>query len=238
MIKTEAVNSYKQFAKGIGIVILYFALPYLLMLPFALFKIYDPTNSNLINSLIYLALQGIMLLIICFIFRQDLKTEYLDFKKNYQKYLTISLKIWFVGLLLMMLSNWIIAAFITNSSGAANEMANRDLMQNFPLFAFPAIMIIAPIIEELVFRKSFKKAFSQMLPFVIFTGLAFGGIHIVSSYETLSDLLYLIPYGALGIALGYMYYQTNNIVANISIHIIHNTFTVSLILISWLLRYL
>jgi membrane protease YdiL (CAAX protease family) len=85
------------------------------------------------------------------------------------------------------------------------------------------IGIIAPIIEELTFRKAFRDIFKNDLAFILTSGLVFGALHVVLSFNSLWDLLYIIPYSSLGIAFAITYSKTNNIYSTIFMHIFHNT---------------
>ena len=91
--------------------------------------------------------------------------------------------------------------------------------------------ICAPINEELTFRKSFKEIFPSKWVFVIMSGLIFGLLHITSYIETFSDIIYLIPYSALGIAFALLYYKTDNIFSSITMHSIHNLLATLLVLL-------
>ena len=94
-----------------------------------------------------------------------------------------------------------------------------------------AVGILAPIIEELTFRKAFREVFTNKTLFVLASGLIFGGLHVILSLNSLWDLFYIIPYSSLGIAFGYMYQKTDNIYTSIIMHIFHNTALTTLSLI-------
>jgi len=79
------------------------------------------------------------------------------------------------------------------------------------------------MVEELVFRKAFKDAIKNKWLFIIISGLIFGGMHVVGSYTTITDLLFIIPYSCLGFAFAAAYYNTDTIFTSITLHMIHNT---------------
>ena len=85
------------------------------------------------------------------------------------------------------------------------------------------IGILAPIIEELTFRKAFKDIFKNKWLFILGSGLIFGALHVVLSLNSPWDLFLIIPYSSLGIAFGYTYYKTDNIYTSIIMHVFHNT---------------
>ena len=70
--------------------------------------------------------------------------------------------------------------------------------------------------------------------FSFVTGIIFGSIHIVTSLSLKNPLniLLLIPYSAMGVALGYAYKETDNIFSSLTMHMLHNLFSIIIIIIS------
>ena len=128
-------------------------------------------------------------------------------------------------------NNIIINLFITGAN-ATNEQGVQELIKSSGLLSIVAVGILAPIIEELVFRKAFREVFNNKWAFILSSGLVFGALHVVLSLSSAWDLFYIIPYSSLGIAFGYMYYKTDNVYTSIFIHMFHNTALTSLSLIS------
>ena len=89
--------------------------------------------------------------------------------------------------------------------------------------------LIAPIIEEIIFRLNFKDVFKNKNMFIIFTGVLFGALHLMSS-TSLIELVFIIPYSCLGIAFSKIYAETENVFPSIIMHILHNSFTLLIIL--------
>ena len=159
-----------------------------------------------------------------------LKTYMKDYKSNFKDYTKICLKYWSIGLAIMFISNLIINVIIFHGKIATNEALVREQLFEHPYINFISIAFIAPIVEELIFRIEFKKLFGNHDKiFIIFSGLFFGFMHTASGLS-LAELIYIIPYGALGIAFASGYVKTKNICAPIIMHIIHNTITFLLLL--------
>ena len=121
---------------------------------------------------------------------------------------------------------------IVNLNGgniANNEELNRSIISIYPLYAISSIMILGPINEEITFRGGFKKAFSSIIFYTVFTGVLFGGAHVLSNINTFSDVLFIIPYSVLGMVFSYICYKTDNIFTSISIHIFHNCLSLLII---------
>lgn len=90
--------------------------------------------------------------------------------------------------------------------------------------------ILAPFIEELIFRKAFKDAIKSKWLFVLTSGIVFGCLHVVGSISSLYEILYIIPYSSLGIAFALAYHETDNIFSSIFLHFLHNTIVMSLVI--------
>jgi len=193
--------------------------------------------KNIFNSLASI----ISLLLFLLIFKKQLKEDWKIYKENKQECNKIGKSYWLYGLIIMVVSNLIIGTF--DASGiSANEAGNRSIITNIPIFAAISMIITGPIIEELVFRAGFKNAFKNAKPFAIFTGLLFGLVHLLASFDSFSDiltnwsqLLYIIPYSALGIMFGIAYFKTNTIFTTIRYHIIHNAITIGMLFLASIL---
>ena len=149
-----------------------------------------------------------------------------DFKNYFNKNILINLKLsfnyWIVGLIIMVISNLIIA-IITNGTLASNEEAVRELIDKFPMYMAFQVMLYAPFTEEIIFRKSIKDATNSKYLFIFLSGFIFGGLHVISSITSLIDLVYLVPYCSLGFIFAMLYHKTGNIFSTITAHSFHNT---------------
>lgn len=129
----------------------------------------------------------------------------------------------------MMVINIIsIIAFPAIQEDSANQEIINDIILNYPIFGFISVVIIAPVVEELVFRFMLCKPFEKVKKFlgIILSALIFGGIHLVASVQSgtlLDDLPTLIIYVAMGATLAYRYVKTDNVSSNIFAHAIYNT---------------
>jgi len=113
---------------------------------------------------------------------------------------------------------------------AANESANRELLTNFPISNIITMVFIGPLIEEITFRASFKKAFTKWYTFSLVTAIIFASFHLLAG-SSLSEILYIIPYGALGFFFAKAFYETDNIYTSFIAHMVHNGICVCLIML-------
>lgn len=127
----------------------------------------------------------------------------------------------------MMISNILINTLFKLGQ-AENEQLVQGMITDFPLVMLLNAGVIAPIIEELVFRKTFRDTIKGKWAFILTSSLVFGFMHVLVA-TSLIEIIFIIPYTLLGMAFAYMYYDTDSIYTSILAHILHNTI---LILIS------
>lgn len=228
------MNKFKEFVnlKGLVLAIITFLIfyfsSYLQLIPIIVLNI-DIKNITQSQNVMLSTFSNVLLLLILFlIFRKDIIKEWKKFKSSFLENIDIGIKFWLVGLTIMMISN-IIINIVMNLGQAANEQAVQQMISALPWLMFINAGLIAPCTEELIFRKSFKKAFPNKWLFIFSSALIFGSLHVVTSMTSPIELLYIIPYGALGGAFAYMYQKTNTVFTSISMHMLHNS---ALILLS------
>lgn len=107
-----------------------------------------------------------------------------------------------------------------NSVGS-NEEAIQDIISSFPIASIFLTTFFAPVIEELIFRKSLQDAVPIKKFFPLISGLIFGYIHVMGATNPIEYLM-IISYGSLGYAFAYTLNKTNNIYCSIMMHMIHN----------------
>lgn len=213
---------------GIAVVLFYLAYTFgLAEVPLYLFNLKVTDLSNIEKILFYVAIDLSLVLILYLVYRKVFRKDLGDFKNNWRKYLDMGIKYWLIGLIIMGASNYIIQMFFVNGI-AENEETVRALIKAYPLYMIFATILYAPFVEETIFRKAFKDIFGYNWLFVIMSGLAFGGLHVVISANGWADLLYIIPYGSVGAAFAYLYCKTKNIWSTIVMHFIHNSIFVAL----------
>lgn len=216
----------KGFIIGISTIFIYILEPFLKIIVLILEKI-NPSDLTLTSKIIYLILFEIMIVsIITLINHKKLIKDFKDFKKNFKNYLEKYLPYYILSLIIMMISN----VFINKLTGsiAGNEQAIQETLTKSPIYIFISAAILAPFIEEMVFRQSIRNIIKDNLTFIITSGLIFGGLHVIGNINTIYDILYIIPYATPGIIFAYILTKTDNIFVPISIHFIHNFLLVTL----------
>ena len=230
----EIGKRLKSFCIGIIAFLLYFEGVPLLLNTF--FKNFFRSKNAIVSNVSLVLGELCIFLVLFIIFRKKIINDIKNFKKDSKKNLDTGFKYYFVGLLVMIASNIILSLVLGNI--AANESANREYLKMYPFYSIVAMIFIGPIVEEIVFRLGFRDTFKNWLPYAIFSALFFGGLHVYTAYDGMTlleilknweQMLYVVPYGALGFAFAKTYYDTNNICTSMIIHMLHNGFTIFLI---------
>lgn len=208
--------------KGLLVYFLFRFSVFFQYIPILLFKL--DINSLSIKMQVALSTFSsiITLILLIIIYKKSLKEEFFKFKNNFLKNIDIGFKSWFIGLIIMIVSNYILlTVFITD--GANNENIVQSMIKALPWIMLIDTGLIAPFNEEIVFRKTLKDIFKNKWLFILSSFLLFGAVHVIGSATCLTDYLYIIPYGALGGAFAYAYYKTDTIYTSMFMHMFHNT---------------
>lgn len=214
----------KNVLISISIILFYFFFNQLLLLFLKYINI-KPSEFNEINQVIYLLSVTIFtLIIIILVYYKEIKKEFKKFKSNFKSYYDEYKKYWPIMIFLMILSS-IFISFFTPELAQNEETIRETLNRSLPYFIYVCLScsLIAPITEELVFRKSIKKIINNKYIFIILSGIIFGSMHVIGQTNNLTDYLYILSYSIPGFVLAYTYEKSNNIFVPISIHFFHNT---------------
>lgn len=219
-----------EICKGLLTFLIFYFSSYLQVIPIAIFGIdvnnYSVTDLAIVNTFTDL----ILVLILIIIYFNELKKEFLTFKSHWKTSVDTAFKYWFVGLMIMCISN-IAIGFMTNLSTSSNEQAVQGLISTTPYLMLFTAGILAPIAEEITFRKGVAKIFKNKWVYATASGLIFGLLHVIGSRNVL-EYLYVIPYGSLGFFFALTYYDTKSIYPSIIMHAIHNSTLVLLSIIA------
>lgn len=175
---------------------------------------------------IFSIIDSMYIIILLLMFKKDIKNGIKDLKKHFINRTILSLNCWVVGCIIMTLSSFLIS-LILKQNVSTNEALVRQSIKIAPLYMLFTCSIVAPIFEEMVFRKSLQGLIKYKWLFILISGLSFGLLHVLGSYTSWIDFLYVIPYGSMGCAFAYLLTKTNNITLPIIIHMLHNTILVT-----------
>lgn len=230
-MKEELFSYSKDRPFYINLIFCIISFSGLIILPIVFYYIF---NSFISNKLLCNLLADILLIVVLYLmYFKDLNKEFKVFTGNFKENAKKSFKYYLIGFGMMVFFNLLIMFLLKNIS--SNESQVREMLYSNTLIALISISIIAPLSEELIFRKSLQPLVKNKWIYVILTGLLFGGAHlltnILNNEFVLTDLIYILPYASLGCAFGLMDYENKTTFSSIMMHFIHNTFTAILLLV-------
>lgn len=154
---------------------------------------------------------------------RELKEDFIDFIKNFKKYGIDILK-WFAIVYLTSL----IVVNIYSVLGIDGQSDNENiimLMMNsdgkwYLLFS---VVILAPFIEEIIFRKLFFSSIEKSLELkpivaIIASSIVFAGIHVAD----LQNIIFIFQYLTIAVPLCLAYHYSKNIFVSIGVHFLNN----------------
>lgn len=209
---------------GIMTFLLYFVQSLYQDVPLKLLGI-DYYSLSLNTKITYLlSYELVFILLLIFIYRKRFAKDLKDFLTNIKNYLKTYIDYWALAFGLMTISNFIIVTLFPNSVATNQENVNA-IMTVAPLYMFISAVFFAPFVEETIFRLSIRNIFKNDKLFIVVSGLIFGGLHVIGSYQNLIDLIYIIPYSIPGFVFAYTLVKSKNIFVPMSLHLFHNSFT-------------
>ncbi len=166
----------------------------------------------------------IFLITLITIYYKDLIKEFKLFVDKFKEQFGTCLRYYITGVMLMFVCNIFIVSFVKDI--AQNESLVRELLFSHTGYMMFSIVVIAPLTEELVFRKSLATIIKNKWIYGIASGLLFGFAHILTNFISgtfvLNDLLFVIPYGSFGLMFALLDNKTKTTFSSIMMHSIHN----------------
>lgn len=218
------MQKFKNLGIFISWVILYLFLNIIgTMFIAGIFNTQDDNKILIIN----ICLQTLFMVIMVLIYRKEISK---DFKKIKKDDLITGIR-YLVFFTLISLFISLITSFL-GSNISENEAANRSFLNTMIFPALFSFLIVAPITEELLFRFSLKKVFTNKWIFIVISGILFGIPHMaIQGITDLASGLQLLNYSIMGSALALIYSETKNIWIPIITHSLNNLLAVLLILL-------
>ena len=162
-------------------------------------------------TLLYVALAGVYVYVI---YKWYQKAPVHIEKSGFNRFIWLPALVWFLSL---------VVQFFLPNDPSVNQQIATDLTLSQPLFSFFAVVIFAPLTEELIFRGMLARYLfpkqdnsKQTLIFLLVSSVLFALIH---SPGTLQQFL---VYASLGFSLGLAYISRKGLVYSISLHALNN----------------
>ena len=162
------------------------------------------------TTLLYVALAGVYVYVI---YKWYQKAPVHIEKSGFNRFIWLPALVWFLSL---------VVQFFLPNDPSVNQQIATDLTLSQPLFSFFAVVIFAPLTEELIFRGMLarylfpKQDKSKQVLFLLVSSVLFALIHFPG------DVQQFLVYASLGFSLGLAYISRKGLVYSISLHALNN----------------
>ena len=170
-------------------------------------------------TLLYVALAGVY---VYGIYKWYQKGPVRIEKSGFNRFIWLPALVWFLSL---------VVQFFLPNDPSVNQQIATDLTLSQPLFSFFAIVIFAPLTEELIFRGMLARYLfpkqdnsKQTLIFLLVSSLLFALIHFPG------DVQQFLVYFSLGFSFGLAYISRKGLIYSISLHALNNLVSFLMIL--------
>ncbi len=228
-------DKFKNIIKLISAFILFFLMGSLITDIFAMFGINVSTFNTKDYSYFEALLEGCLVLVVYLLYRKTLNEDFQKFKDN-KKYLVNELFKYFALFFIVKIASAAVTSIIGEIIGVSigeseNQNTIIDMAKSAPIMMLISTSILAPFVEEGIFRVAIRKVIKNNHIFIIISGLIFGFMHIFPTDLSIAvALTYSITYVTMGVLLAYIYVETDNIWINIIIHALNNLLSMLAIL--------
>ncbi len=192
--------------------------------------------SDLGNSVLNFSVYLILLPSVFFILRIDFVGDFNEMKTKKNQWIPM-IAIGYVYIIIGNVfsnyaSNFLANVFSIAESESVNQITIlRSLNSSGAILMVLSAVIMGPIVEELIFRKSIFGLFKNDKIALVVSAIFFGSIHLIGEVSILAALINGLSYFTMGFVFGFIYLQNNkNIFAPISVHILSNLISILAIL--------
>lgn len=204
------------FALGLVYAFLYFiVIPVVL---FLLISLIPDTTEDFALTIVQL-LTGVVYVALILVTTPWTKwfPSWMNSRFNWQKVVAYWVVIYLLNIVLSMIY---MALGIEGVSG--NQDTINEMVLSYPVLMGIAIVIIAPIVEELMFRFfifGFLKKFNIWLAYAV-SSLLFGLIHVIQDFA--ANWMFIFIYAAMGWVMAISYHHHKRIIYPILVHALNN----------------
>ena len=163
------------------------------------------------TTLLYVALAGVYVYVI---YKWYQKAPVHIEKSGFNRFIWLPALVWFLSL---------VVQFFLPNDPSVNQQIATDLTLSQPLFSFFAVVIFAPLTEELIFRGMLARYLfpkqdnsKQTLIFLLVSSLLFALVHFPGTPQQ------FLVYGSLGLSLGLAYVSKGGLAYSIALHALNN----------------
>ena len=177
----------------------------------------------------------IMFVVVLLFYKKYLKKDLVLFKLNKKDYIKKIISYFLIFLVVKygvaLFSSLLLVMLGSDLVTSENQEAVVTLAKKFPFMMMISTSLLAPFVEEGIFRLGIRKVINNKYLFILVSGLIFGFMHIFPTELPLYvALIESLNYVTMGLLLAYIYNETDNIYVVIIIHALNNLLSMLMIL--------
>ena len=170
----------------------------------------------------------IMFVVVILFYKKYLKKDLVLFKLNKKDYIKKIISYFLIFLVVKygvaLFSSLLLVMLGSDLVTSENQEAVVTLAKTLPFMMMISTSLLAPFVEEGIFRLGIRKVINNKYLFILVSGLIFGFMHIFPTELPLYvALIESLNYVTMGLLLAYIYNETDNIYVVVIIHALNNS---------------
>jgi len=167
----------------------------------------------------------LLIIVLVFIYRKDLKDYALKFKKQKKKFVKTIIIFSLISIVAVALVNTFVINVLNINQITENDSSLFESFKVYPVLVGFLTVVYYPIVEEIVFEKTIKDVINNKWIFISLSALFFWYYNVAYtgsiSYITIMSSLY---YFVLGFIRALAFHKTDNLYVPVCIKSIYNLF--------------
>lgn len=177
----------------------------------------------------------IMFVVVILFYKKYLKKDLVLFKLNKKDYIKKIVSYFLIFLVVKygvaLFSSLLLVMLGSDLVTSENQETVVTLAKTLPFMMMISTSLLAPFVEEGIFRLGIKKVINNKYLFILVSGLIFGFMHIFpTELPIYVALIESLNYVTMGLLLAYIYNETDNIYVVVIIHALNNLLSMLMIL--------
>ena len=177
----------------------------------------------------------IMFVVVILFYKKYLKKDLVLFKLNKKDYIKKIISYFLIFLVVKygvaLFSSLLLVMLGSDLVTSENQETVVTLAKTLPFMMMISTSLLAPFVEEGIFRLGIRKVINNKYLFILVSGLIFGFMHIFPTELPLYvALIESLNYVTMGLLLAYIYNETDNIYVVVIIHALNNLLSMLMIL--------
>lgn len=192
-------------------------------------------NELSMNAWLNIINDFVLLIIVGWILKETMVQQFKDFKLYLKSNLQLGLLIGPVIMYGVSFVGGFLTLILGGQADSENQILINQLLSSYPVMMILSAVVLAPIIEEMIFRGIIFGWAYEYNPLAahIISAFLFGFVHIMSAVfaGNVAEWIQIIPYFLMGLTLSKIYERSNNIYVNILVHGIYNLISIMLVML-------